>query len=99
MDDANNARKFIVKNESVILRAVSDTTQAKVGESMGHAAGYVSNFLKGDQKVSFPEVLALLDACGLVVHRCTDDAVIVPADDWKSTLNYAKRYWADRKCL
>lgn len=87
-----NSRQFVAKNQSIILRAVGDATQAKVGAAMGHDAGYVSRFLKGDQKISADEMLTLLDACGLAVHRLSEDDMIVSRDDWKMYLTLAKRH-------
>ncbi|MFZ2982003.1 MAG: hypothetical protein WA085_13305 [Sphingobium sp.] len=97
MPNNETARKFVAKNESVILRAIADATQGKVAEAMGdHKSSYVSTFLSGTQKISFEEMLALLDAAGLVLYRGTDDLVIVEIDDWSSTVKYAKKYWQER---
>lgn len=85
-------RQFVAKNQSVILRAVADVTQARCGEAMGHDAGYVSRFFKGEQKISADEVLALLDAAGLAVHRISETDLIVTRDDWARMVWMAKRY-------
>lgn len=88
-----NTRQFVAKNQAVVLRAVADVTQAKVGEAMGgHEASYVSRFLKGDQKITFDEMLAMLAACGLAVHRLSEDDMIVSRDDWRMYLTLAKRH-------
>lgn len=97
MAEEQFARKFVTKNESVILKAIGDAKQVNVAAGMGkNYASYVSTFLSGSQNISFTEMLGLLDAAGLSVHRCTEDAVIVPAEEWKQTLCYAKRYWNGR---
>jgi hypothetical protein len=92
MPNPTNTRQFVAKNQSVILRAVADATQSKVGAAMGHDAGYVSRFFKGEQKISCDELLALLDACGLAVHRLSEDDMIVSREDWKMYLTLAKRH-------
>jgi hypothetical protein len=92
MSDPANTRQFVAKNQSVILRAVGDATQAKVGAAMGHDAGYVSRFLKGEQKISFDELLVLVDVCGLAVHRLSEDDMIVSRNDWRMYLTLAKRH-------
>lgn len=93
MPDLTNTRQFVAKNQAVLLRAVADMTQAKVGEAMGgHDASYVSRFLKGEQKITLDEMLALLDVCGLAVHRLGEADMIVSRDDWKMYLTLAKRH-------
>lgn len=87
-----NARKFVEKNEAVLLRAIADTKQTTVGDAIGHDSSYVSNFLKGTQKFTLSEVLAMLDACGVALHRMSEDDMIVSRDDWKMYLTLAKRH-------
>ena len=82
MSEPAKTRKFIAKNEAVILRAISDTTQTKVAEAIGHDAGYVSRFLSGTQKCSFHEVLTILEVSGCAVHRLSDDDVVVGREDY-----------------
>lgn len=97
MPNNETTRKFVAKNESVILRAVADAKQSNVAEAMGgHNASYVSTFLSGTQKITFEEMLALLEATGLVVFRGADDLLIVEVEEWASTIKYAKRYWQER---
>ena len=93
MAEPETARKFITKNESVIVKAIADVTQQKAAEAMGKSyASYVSTFLSGDQKITFVEMLGLLDGAGLAVHRCSDDSVIVPSEDWRGMVRLAKKY-------
>ena len=82
MSEPAKTRKFVAKNESVILRAISDTTQTKVAEAIGHDAGYVSRFLSGQQKCTFSEVLTILETCGLAVHRLSDSDVVLSREDY-----------------
>lgn len=98
LDDAN-ARKFITKNESVILKAIADVKQINVAKAMGKDhSSYVSTFLSGKSNISFEEMLAMFDEAGLAVHRITEEAVIVPEKEYKDMMCYAKRYWAGREC-
>jgi hypothetical protein len=89
-------RNLVQKNQAVVLRAVADSTQAKIAQAMGgHEASYVSRFLKGEQKVSFDEMLVLLETCGLAVHRMGDADMIVDRADWQAMVRFAKRYMAE----
>jgi hypothetical protein len=90
-----NARKFVAKNESVLLRAIADTKQTTVGDAIGHDSSYVSNFLNGKQKFTLQEVLAMLEACNLAIHRLSEDDMIVSREDWKMYLTLAKRHMED----
>lgn len=99
MPDDANARKFVTKNESVILKAIAGVTQGRIAKAMGHDhASYVSTFLSGKTNISFDEMIAMLDEAGLAVHRVTEESVIVPVKEWKDTMCYAKRYWTERTC-
>lgn len=95
MNSPTNARQFIPKNHSVILRAVADATQSRVGAAMGHDAGYVSRFFKGEQKISCDEMIALLESCSLAVHRLSEEDMIVTRSDWRMYLTLAKRHMQD----
>lgn len=97
MPTTTNTRQFVQKNQSVILRAVADVTQAKVGAAMGHDAGYVSRFLKGEQKISADEMLAMLEACGLAVHRMSDEDMVVSREDLTIYITLAKRHMEEIK--
>lgn len=89
-----NARKFVAKNESVLLRAVADTKQTTIADAIGHDSSYVSNFLKGTQKLTLSEVLAMLDVCGMALHRMSESEVLVPRDDLATYIKLAKRHMA-----
>lgn len=90
-----NTRNFVVKNQTVLLRAISDVTQAKVGEAMGGKyASYVSQFLAGEQKISLDELLAMLEVCNLALHRVSEADLIVPRDEWRCMVRIAQRYYA-----
>lgn len=97
MPTPTNTRQFVQKNQSVILRAVADVTQAKVGAAMGHDAGYVSRFLKGEQKISADEMLAMLESCGLAVHRMSDEDMVVSREDLAIYITLAKRHMEEIK--
>jgi YesN/AraC family two-component response regulator len=82
-------RNFVQKNQSVLLRAVADATQAKVAEAMGGKdASYVSRFFKGEQKISCDEMCALLESCGLALHRMGE----------KDMVRLAKKYMESLTC-
>ena len=99
MTDDTNARKFVTKNESVLLKAIAEVTQTRIAKAMGKDhPSYVSTFLSGKSNMSFEEILILLDECGVAVHRVPDNAVIVPEKEWQDTFAYAKRYWAESEC-
>lgn len=89
-----NARKFVAKNEAVLLRAIADVKQTTVGDAIGHDSSYVSNFLKGTQKFTLAEVLAMLDACGVALHRMSESEVLVSRDDLATYIKLAKRHMA-----
>ena len=82
MSDPTITRKFVAKTESVILRSISDVTQTKVAEAIGHDAGYVSRFLSGGQKIAFSELLTILETCGLAVHRLSESDVVIPREEY-----------------
>jgi hypothetical protein len=101
MTESAMTRTFVQKNQTVLLRAVADATQAKVAEAMGgHQSSYVSRFLNCDkagkdcQKISLDEMLAMLDVCGLALHRMGDADVIVAREEWDAMVVLAKKYMA-----
>lgn len=97
MTDSAIPRKFVQKNQQSILRAVGDITQSVVGEAMGGKhASYVSQFLKGDQKISFEEMMGLLDACGLALHRISEDDMIVSRDEYRCIYKMALRHMSSQ---
>lgn len=94
MTEDTSPRKFITKNETVILRAISDATQARVADAMGgKQASHVSRFLSGEQKFSWEEVLILLDVTGVACHRVSEKCLIVPQSDWAERTKFSKLYW------
>lgn len=99
MSDTAFTRNFVQKNQTVILRAVADATQAKVAEAMdGKDASYVSRFFKGDQKITYDELLKMLDACGLALHRIAENDLIVSEEDWRGMVRLAKKYMEGLSC-
>lgn len=98
MSVPDNTRKFVQKNSSVILRAIADVTQSVVGEAMGGKhASYVSQFLKGDQKISFDEMIAMLDICGLALHRISEDDIIVSLSKYRCMHEMALQHMLETK--
>jgi hypothetical protein len=99
MSENTFTRNFVQKNQSVLLRAVADATQARVAEAMdGKDASYVSRFLKGDQKITCDEMLKMIDACGLALHRMGENDLIVSREDWSGMVRLAKKYMESLTC-
>ena len=97
MIDLTNARKFVAKNEAVLLRAIADTRQTVVGDAIGHDSSYVSNFLKGTQKFTLAEVLAMLESCGIALHRMSESEVMVSRSEFSTYVSLAMQRMAEIK--
>lgn len=94
MTEDISPRKFVTKNEAVILRAVSDATQARIADAMGgKQASYISRFLSGEQKLSWEEFLILLDVTGVSCHRVSEESLIVARAEWAERTKFSKLYW------
>jgi hypothetical protein len=86
-------RNFVKKNRAVILQAIAEATQAHVAEQIeGKEPSFVSRFLKNDAKISFDEMIQMLDAADLIVMREIENHVVISEKKYKAMVVFCKEY-------
>lgn len=85
------SRTVSAQNENVLLRAIMGAGLTPIGKAIGHDHTYVVRFRKGEQGLKLPELLTMLETCGLKLISAGDDLQVIDKKDYMTLLHLANK--------
>lgn len=87
----HGARTVTAQNVSVLSKALNEQGLTHVGKAIGRDHTYLSRFRTNEQKISWDELMGILDACGLRLMSAGPDMRVISVEDYMTLLNLANK--------
>lgn len=85
------SRNLYQLNQTTLLHAIAEATQADIGLACGHDKSWVSRFQNDQGKIGLDELLKFLCASGLRLTYDTQDEVTLSLEEFNSIVTMAEK--------